>query len=48
MTAQAMAEHAEAISSEVLAVSFTEGTGDADAYEVVSEEFGITLRLRKA
>ncbi len=47
-TAQAMVEHAETISGEVLAVSFTEGPGAADAHEVVSEEFGITLRLRRA
>src|SRR5690606_1761762 len=40
-TAQAMVEHAETISGEVLAVSFTEGPGAADAHEVVSEEFGI-------
>jgi len=46
--AQAMAEHAETIGGEVLAVSLTEGPGADDAYEVVSEEFGITLRLRKA
>ncbi|UOE20233.1 isoleucine--tRNA ligase [Thermobifida halotolerans] len=47
-TAQAMTEHAETISGEVLAVSFTEGPGEPDAHEVVSEEFGITLRLRRA
>ncbi|TDQ43640.1 isoleucine--tRNA ligase [Actinorugispora endophytica] len=47
-TAQAVAEHAAAIGGEVLAATLAEGAPEGESHEVVSEDFGITLHLRRA
>ncbi|GAB3497905.1 isoleucine--tRNA ligase [Nocardiopsis coralliicola] len=50
-TAAALAEHGTAIAGEVLAVSFTEAAefaGGSEPYTVASDEFGLTVRIRKA
>ncbi|QBI53902.1 isoleucine--tRNA ligase [Streptomonospora litoralis] len=47
VTAQALKEHEHSIAGEVLAVTFTEGSPQAEAHSVASEEFGVTVHLRK-
>ncbi|GAA1985078.1 isoleucine--tRNA ligase [Nocardiopsis rhodophaea] len=46
--AQAVAEHGETISTEVLARTLTEGKPEGAAHEVPSEDLGVTFWLRKA
>jgi isoleucyl-tRNA synthetase len=46
--AQAVGEHADAIATEVLAVSFTEGRPPVDLAPHVDEELGLTFWLRAA
>lgn len=47
-THQAVVEHADAITGEVLANTLTEGVPDEEAHTVSSDEFGVTFWLRKA
>ncbi|MFC3998630.1 isoleucine--tRNA ligase [Nocardiopsis sediminis] len=47
VSAQALTEHARSIAGEVLAEGFTEGRPEGEAYSVTSEEFGVTVWLRK-
>nr|WP_067967429.1 isoleucine--tRNA ligase [Nocardiopsis trehalosi] len=47
VTARALTEHAGPIAAEVLASSFTEGRPEGAAYSVASEEFGVTVWIRR-
>ncbi|GAB3205835.1 isoleucine--tRNA ligase [Marinactinospora thermotolerans] len=47
-TARAVAEHAATIGGEVLAASMTEGAPEEEVYSVSSQDYGVTLWLRKA
>ncbi|KIH98640.1 isoleucyl-tRNA synthase [Streptomonospora alba] len=48
VTARALHEHERTIAGEVLAVSVTEGAPQGDAHSTTSEDFGVTVHLRKA
>ena len=47
-TGQALTEHADSSAGEVVARTFAEGRPEGAAYTVASEEFGVTVALRKA